>query len=274
LQKIYYWNNIIQGETQWTNASFVILHRTDLARKAPTASMNIRGTKGTVFFAVQVHTAPAHIARTKSTSMEMAVRSAYSAVLLHWVLAAPARTESTKDNSVQSNIKKQSTWGDKMLNPNLINTLNQYFETHKLHDFVVNPSIPILYFGDEIAYRKSECKVITVGKNPSLNEFCKNNKKQGARQFDIKHKFPNWNGTNLTQVLNEYFKQDPLKQWFSSFEPILRGLKCSYYQNTQFQNIALHTDICSPIATEPTWSKLKPNQQQYLNRACRFGGIW
>jgi len=68
--------------------------------------MSIQGTKSIVFFAVQVHTAPAHIAHTKNTSTEMAVRSVYSAVLLYWVLASPAHTGSTKDKSIQSDIKK------------------------------------------------------------------------------------------------------------------------------------------------------------------------
>jgi hypothetical protein len=97
---MYFWNKITPGGTQWTNVSFVILHRTDLARKAPTASMSIRGTKSTVFFAVQVHTAPAHTARIKNTSTGKAVRNASIAVHLHSVLAATARTKSTKDNSL------------------------------------------------------------------------------------------------------------------------------------------------------------------------------
>ena len=58
--------------------------------------------------------------------------------------------------------------------------------------------------------------------------------------------------------------QNPLRQWFSSFEPILNGLNCSFYSNTKYQNVALHTDICSPIATNPTWSKLNGKQQQQL----------
>lgn len=147
-----------------------------------------------------------------------------------------------------------------MVNANLIKTVKQYFAEHKSQSFVVSPSIPILYFGDEVAYRKSKLKVITVGKNPSWNEFFD----PSNRLFYIKYRFPNWDGSNLTHVLNEYFIQKPLKQWFSSFEPILNGLKCSYYPNIQFQNIALHTDICSPIATQPTWSKLNLSQQQLL----------
>jgi hypothetical protein len=147
-----------------------------------------------------------------------------------------------------------------MINTNLLNTLNQYFAIHRVQSFVVNPSIPILYFGDEVGYRNSYLKVITVGKNPSLNEFLDPN----TNHYNINYRFPNWNGVNLTQVLDEYFRQIPLKQWFSSFEPILNGKGCSYYTNNGFDNIALHTDICSPLATDPTWSRLNVNQQQLL----------
>lgn len=147
-----------------------------------------------------------------------------------------------------------------MINANILNTLNQYFAVHSAHNFVVNPSIPILYFGDEVAYRNSNLKVITVGKNPSLNEFLDSR----INHYNINYRFPNWNGTNPIRVLDEYFRQNPLRQWFSSFEPILNGKDSSYYTNSQFKNIALHTDLCSPLATDPTWSKLDINQQQLL----------
>ena len=58
------------------------------------------GTKNTVFFAVQVHTAPAQTARIKNTSTVKAARNASIAVHLQSVLAAAARTESTKGNSL------------------------------------------------------------------------------------------------------------------------------------------------------------------------------
>src|SRR5688500_17186747 len=35
-------------------------------------------------------------------------------------------------------------------------------------EYVVEPSMPILFFGDGAAYRQSVRKVITVGKNPSF----------------------------------------------------------------------------------------------------------
>src|SRR5207302_11346114 len=42
--------------------------------------------------------------------------------------------------------------------------------------------------------------------------------------------------------------------WFSYYEPVLSGMGASYYAGAD--NTALHTDICSPVATTPTWSKL------------------
>ena len=38
-----------------------------------------------------------------------------------------------------------------MLNANLLNTVTSYFNANIQQNFVVNPSIPILYFGDEAA---------------------------------------------------------------------------------------------------------------------------
>src|SRR4051812_7516335 len=38
-------------------------------------------------------------------------------------------------------------------------------------DYVLKPSIPMLFFGNGSAYRKSAQRIITVGKNPSPEEF-------------------------------------------------------------------------------------------------------
>ena len=120
--------------------------------------------------------------------------------------------------------------------------------------------MPILYFGNLEAYENSPLKVLTVGKNPSDNEF--RLKKGDPYSFS---RFTKWdkNKLNLIESLNPYFEEKPLKQWFSSFEPILNGLNCSYYCNN-FENRALHTDICSPLATNPTWSRMKPEDQNKL----------
>ncbi len=49
----------------------------------------------------------------------------------------------------------------------LIEECWRIYKKHKEEDFIVKPSIPILFFGDSEKYFESELKVITVGLNPS-----------------------------------------------------------------------------------------------------------
>ena len=149
-----------------------------------------------------------------------------------------------------------------MISGQLLNSTFNYFKKHEKDEVVVKPSIPILYFGDLEGYVKSKLKVITVGKNPSLNEF-----RLQKQDDDSIVRFAKWDAKrqNLTETLNQYFKANahPFTKWFSSFEPILNGLNASYYDGAK-DNIALHTDICSPLATNPTWSKLSGEKRSLL----------
>lgn len=147
-----------------------------------------------------------------------------------------------------------------MISDKLIKKTLKYFDTHKDEKVVVKPSLPILYFGNLDAYSKSKLKVVTVGKNPSDNEFRMN--KNDSFSFV---RFSEWDETakNLISTLNPYFENKPLKKWFSCFEPILNGLSASYYKSN-YNHTALHTDICSPLATNPTWSKLSKEIQSAL----------
>jgi hypothetical protein len=148
----------------------------------------------------------------------------------------------------------------KMISNKLIEKTLEYFDTKKNENVVVKPSLPILYFGNLDGYTKSKLKVVTVGKNPSDNEFRLN--KNDSFSFV---RFSEWDekSKNLKSTLNPYFENEPLKQWFSCFEPILNGLSASYY-NSCYNHTALHTDICSPLATNPTWSKLSKETQSSL----------
>lgn len=147
-----------------------------------------------------------------------------------------------------------------MINKRLLERTILYYEKLKLLDFVVTPSLPVLYFGDLKKYMASNLRIITVGKNPSDNEF-RINKKENYSFV----RFPNWdnNKEKLTDVLNEYFEVIPLKNWFSCYEPILNGMSASYYSQNGIHT-AIHTDICSPLATTPTWSKLSNENKQLL----------
>ena len=116
----------------------------------------------------------------------------------------------------------------------------------------VEPSIPILYFGDYNAFSRSELRIITVGKNPSLNEFPISNPFQ---------RFPKA-ATNYQDAWDRYFAIDPYKGWFSTYDHLLAGFEASFYGNTK--NTAIHTDLLSPVATNPTWSALDEMDQTTL----------
>ncbi len=141
-----------------------------------------------------------------------------------------------------------------------------YLQTDNTSLPITSPSIPILYFGDYPAYKKSENKIITVGLNPSHREFPIEDRFLRFRKAEKVSK-----SSNLTHLeiqlfldsLNEYYKDAPYK-WFGCFEPMLKGLNSSYYDN-EYPNRVLHTDICSPLATDITWSKLNDRQRARLS---------
>jgi len=128
---------------------------------------------------------------------------------------------------------------------------------------LVRPSIPILYFGDSGRYQRSPVKVITVGLNPSREEF---------PWPDPFVRFPcavGIDGGEEVELdaylgsLDDYFHGDPYTRWFNpSFEGLLGGMSASYYDDGW--SVALHTDLCSPLATDPTWSQLDSAERAVL----------
>ena len=119
----------------------------------------------------------------------------------------------------------------------------------------VDPSIPILFFGDLEAYYESDLRVVTVGLNPSVKEFPKFPDESPFFRFPLANGIMPDQHERYLDALSEYFRLNPYMGWFSAFEPILRGVGASYYGRRP--STALHTDICSPVATDPTWSELK-----------------
>lgn len=125
--------------------------------------------------------------------------------------------------------------------------------------------MPILYFGDAPRYLASEVRVVTVGLNPSRLEF------PTASPWD---RFPD--GEDLDDgrgdcrsieayllCLDRYFTIAPYTAWFRpSFEPLLHGLEASFWPGAR--HAAVHTDLCSPLATDPTWSRLRPAERSVL----------
>ena len=131
----------------------------------------------------------------------------------------------------------------------------------------VKPSLPILFFGDLNAYLESPLRVVTVGLNPSLEEF------PAREPF---WRFPLTGGSRgrepdrYLDSMSAYFRTHPYGKWFRAFEPLLKGTGSSYYAGEL--SMALHTDICSPVATSPTWSKLGQADRAALE--ANGGPLW
>jgi hypothetical protein len=127
----------------------------------------------------------------------------------------------------------------------------------------VEPSIPILYFGDCDAFCKSRLRIVTVGLNPGSRAFPKSTSKRWSF-------FPAYERSGSYQeAWNQYFQTDAARKepWFTNLDCILHGFHASFYNAMQPQNTALHTDMLSPIATEVPWSDLGKRDQEQLAEA-------
>lgn len=110
----------------------------------------------------------------------------------------------------------------------------------------VTPAVPILFFGDIDAYFRSRLRVVTVGLNPSSREFPTDDPFQ---RFPLAERIDCADLGRYLDALSAYFRADPYAGWFRAWEPLLNGAGASYYPGAA--STALHTDICSLVATDP-----------------------
>ena len=163
------------------------------------------------------------------------------------------------------------------------------FQSIKQHPFVVPNSIPILWFGDLDAYKRSDLRIVTVGLNPSNIEFLSNS---NSNNYSVSHRFPK--AVNLVgksklstndilvyeDSMNEYFtnqlngKRTWYRTWFSNNEAALHGLDASYFNSVDYKRTAIHIDLWTPVATDK-WKLLTKNQKVILrnNTGCSFNQL-
>jgi len=142
----------------------------------------------------------------------------------------------------------------------------QAFDRAADFSWCVKPAVPILFFGDLDAYRDSPLRVLTVGLNPSRCEFPDD---KPFQRFPLAEGSRGRKPSHYLDAMSAYFRTDPY-WWFSSFEPLLNGMEARYCDIGA--STALHTDICSPVATNPTWNKLDENAREFLERD--GGKLW
>lgn len=148
-----------------------------------------------------------------------------------------------------------------------------HFQTHQDCPCVVQPSLPILYYGNLPQYLQSEFKTITVGINPSPRLFPSHNP---YSCFPTATSFEQIMAQSKIELylnlLNSYFQTNPYYQWFVGYDYFLKPLNTSY---TAAQNTAIHLDFCSAIATNPTWSKLQQQHPDFTRSLSQTGRtIW
>ena len=122
----------------------------------------------------------------------------------------------------------------------------------------VKDSMPILFFGNYDAYQESDVRIVTVGLNPSAREFpeaCRYKRFPTAKNID-----PSDQDTYLA-ALSAYFGPNQLN-WFYNYAVLLEGMSASY--RSDGDSTALHTDICSPVATATRWGAIPPSTQRDL----------
>ena len=119
------------------------------------------------------------------------------------------------------------------------------------------------------AYRTSPLRVLTVGLNPSLHEFPDG--ETVSSDFPLAGDSGDREPGRYLDAKSAYFRTDPYRSWFGAFEPLLNGAGSSYYES-EAASTAVHTDICSPVATNPTWSQLGRAEQAALE--ADGGPLW
>ena len=131
-----------------------------------------------------------------------------------------------------------------ILNGIIQDSWNKHQEMLLFHEelsVMMYDSLPILWFGDIEAYKESKRKIVTVGLNPSSNEFDgKTDRFPLARNLYRKTVLTSKDCAIYYDAMNAYFENKDGKRktaytkWFNHFEKVLNCfLNSSYKCNTE-----------------------------------------
>lgn len=182
-------------------------------------------------------------------------------------------SEYLRNVSIPEPPKKSTTKISSIDKAELNNVMKDYikdFIRKKDLSCVVKDSIPVIWFGDIDSYFSSPQKVLTIAINPSKAEFPDDKKRFDIIDFEQGN--IDENIEKLKNTLNKYFTRNPYAKWFSQYEGLLKSVDASYYKNQS--NTAIHIDIYSAIATDPTWGGLTENQKSQISNISLFTSLF
>lgn len=143
----------------------------------------------------------------------------------------------------------------------------------ELKSYIVPNSIPIIWFGNMDNYMKSERRIVTIGLNPSLNEFSEPRFQEICFDDEVDSK----KVESLKQTLDSYFDNNPYTRWFCRGERVLNdSFDATYYTEKATDkglNQAIHIDVYTAIATDPTWGDLDNDVRNKLRNTGLFNTL-
>jgi len=151
----------------------------------------------------------------------------------------------------------------------LIKSAWNAYQALKSSSFVVKDAVPILWFGDSQSYAASQRRIVTVGLNPSNMEFQDGTHSGTGVRFPKALPLvgqPTLSPTDIATyaaAMDDYFNRNPFWRWFTQYNKILNLLNASY-NGKQGAHTAVHIDVYTPIATNPTWGGLPQSIRKSL----------
>jgi hypothetical protein len=135
---------------------------------------------------------------------------------------------------------------------------------------LVRPSVPIAWFGDLDAYARSPVRIMTVGLNPSRSEFPACDpflRFRRAEPLAQRSELSEADVDLYVGAISRYFADHPYRRWFDgSYREVLKGIGATFYPSALSRVTAIHSDLMSTLATDPTWTGLSRARQLNLAR--------
>ena len=141
-----------------------------------------------------------------------------------------------------------------------------------ISDYVVG-SMPIVWFGDLDAYMKSNLKILTMGLNPSDNEFRNKVVENSCFRFPAAEKLDDIktdkDRKTIIKAYNDYFIEEPCEWFEKGYRKVLtlfskalsekdgKSVNYGYKDDVKDAYKAIHIDFFSALATSPAWGSLE-----------------